>query len=68
MRAWVAWGLIGEAGAGVYRWASDSVQGNPASCVGVAEELQHHSNYIMECDGSDKHGITTPAMVTIVCY
>ena len=21
----------------------------------------------MECDGSDKHGITTPAMVTIVC-
>ena len=23
---------------------------------------------IMECDGSDKHGITTPAMVTIVCY
>ena len=34
MRAWVAWGLIGEAGAGVYQWASDSVQGNPASCVG----------------------------------
>ena len=22
----------------------------------------------MECDGSDKDGITTPAMVTIVCF
>ena len=22
----------------------------------------------MECDGSDKHGITIPAMVTIVCF
>ena len=21
----------------------------------------------MECDGSDKHGITIPAMVTIIC-
>jgi len=29
MRAWMAWGLNGEAGACVYRWASDSVQGNP---------------------------------------
>ena len=28
---------------------------------------KHHSNCIMEYDGSDKHGITIPAMVTIVC-
>ena len=29
---------------------------------------QLRSNYVMEYDGLDEHGITTPAMVTIVCY
>ena len=29
-------------------------------------ELLHRSNWIMEYDGYDEHGIVTPAMVTIV--
>ena len=29
-------------------------------------ELLHRSNWTMECDGYDEHGIVTPAMVIIV--
>jgi len=55
MRAWVAWGLIGEAGAGVYQWASDSVQGNPASCVGLAEvRLGEHGGRGMVADPRER--------------
>ena len=31
-----------------------------------SDSHQHRSNWIMEYDGYDEHGIITPAMVTIV--
>ena len=31
-----------------------------------SDSHQHHSNCVMEYDGSDEHGIIMPAMVTTV--
>ena len=31
-----------------------------------SDSHQHHSNYVMEYDGSDEHGIIIPAMVTTI--
>ena len=33
-----------------------------------SDSHQHRSNCVMEYDGSNEHGITTPAMVTTICY
>ena len=64
MRAWMAWGLNGEAGACVYRWASDSVQGNPGDHMvrwrhdelcGVAEvRLGEHGGRGMAADPRER--------------
>ena len=49
------------------------LKGKPQSILSPpdSEKLgqpQHRSNCIMEYDGLDKHEITIPAMVTIVCF